>query len=223
MAYGDEQPKSRKFAAAVGAMAFVGIMAYGLNTASQVTPSPPRGPQWITANGSAKTGMTVGPYRGPPAHQEQYYQAKNPEGSGPIEWIIPTDEASYQDSAPTGYEYHANIPRDFPRGMFEVSDETQNGKLKVLRFLQLPARTPIATAYLDNESIILPMPEGSYVIQVAQGYGYDSKNRMPASDVTVNEGPPMKVAKDGEVTLTLSLDYGEKMSRKNADDFSDVR
>ena len=209
MAYGDGQNRSVRLAAAGAAVLIVCGTAYALNAASQISPSPPEGPQWITANGTAEGGITTVEYTGP-------IDAPT-EGDLTIWEPAPYDT----DPAPSGYEYHARMSDDIPMGTVSITDSTGNGKLKILRFRQLPTRNLIATAYVSEGNLVVELPEGSYAVQIAQGYGYDSRMRMPTTDITISEGRPIRVPAESVSSIDLSSFEGEPTRLLEEKDFAE--
>lgn len=208
MAYGDERNRSRRLISAGSAVLIVCGAAYALNAASQITPSPPEGPQWITANGTAEGGITTVEYNGPPAAPTE-------------DDLMVWEPAPYDlDTAPSGYEYHSPMGANIPMGTVFIADSTDNGKLKILRFRQLPARNLIATAYIPHGSLTVDLPEGSYAIQIAQGYGYDSRMRMPEADISFSEGRPIRLTADSVSRIDLSSSGGEPTKLLSAEDFA---
>ena len=207
--YGYGQSQSVRLIAAGAAVLIVGGAAYALNAASQIAPSPPEGPQWITTNGSAEGGITTVEYTGPT-------------GSPTEDDLMIWEPAPYDlEPAPSGYEYHSAMSGNIPMGTVTITDSTSNGKLKILRFRQLPARNLIATAYVPQGRLAVELPEGSYAVQIAQGYGYDSQKRMPAADITVSEGRPIRLLADSVSSIDLSSSDGESTRLLKEEDFGE--
>ena len=178
MAYGDGQNRITRLTSIAGAMLIVGLIGIGIHDAGQVTPSSLKGPQWITAKGSAKSGITAIDYKSTKASGvtvvDRYDPGNSETGSSlPISW--PGNHTVYW-----GKNYQTF--NGASKGLW-ILDATKNDHRKVFRIRPAGRRTagnlsaqtsnmndPAATLFLSPGGIInIYLPPGLYEVYAASG------------------------------------------------------